>query len=90
MATKRKSIVEENPLERPMQRTQELPGDQVVIHSHSPSAVEARKLFAYKLPMSLGIKFKLYCHARGKTAEETLQELLTEFLKDKTIDPFAG
>lgn len=88
MATKRKSIVEENPLERPIQRTQELPGDQVMINSSS--VVEAKKLFAYKLPVSLGMKFKLYCHARSKTAEETLQELLTEFLKDKTIDPFAG
>lgn len=86
MVTKRKSIVEENPLEKEIHRTHELPGDQL-IHNGS---IEPKKLFAYKLPVSLGMKFKLYCHARGQTAEETLQELLTEFLKGKTIDPFAG
>jgi hypothetical protein len=86
MAAKRKSIVEESPLEKQIQRTQELPGDHLTATALAP---ESKKLFAYKLPVSVGIKFKLYCHARGKTAEETLQQLLMEFLKDKTIDPFA-
>ncbi|OGF53172.1 MAG: hypothetical protein A2Z21_04955 [Candidatus Fraserbacteria bacterium RBG_16_55_9] len=89
MVTKRKSIVEENPLEKEIHRTHELPGDQLT-HNGSRTSAEPKKLFAYKLPVSLGMKFKLYCHARGQTAEETLQELLTGFLKGKTIDPFTG
>jgi len=89
MVTKRKSILEDNPLQKEIQRTHELPGDHLASHG-SLSQAEPKKLFAYKLPVSLGVKFKLYCHARGQTAEETLQALLAEFLKGKTIDPLVG
>ena len=83
MGTKRTSIVGEDPLQN--QRMQELSGDDRAVNRSMDS--EPQKLFSYRLPVSLGTKFKLYCHARRKTAEETIQEMLTEFLKDKTIDP---
>ncbi len=55
--------------------------------AENPLLQGPKKLFAYKLPVALGTKFKLYCHARGRTAEGVLAELLAEFLKDKKIDP---
>jgi len=73
-------------LEKIGQRLRGLPGDDL---EHKRTE-EPKKLFAYKLPVSLGVKFKLYCHARGKTAEETLQELLTEYLRGKNIDSLLG
>lgn len=84
MPIKRKSIVANNPLEKIGQRLKGLPGDDLAVERKKTQ--EPKKLFAYKLPVSLGIKFKLYCHACGKTAEETLQEILTEYLRDKKID----
>lgn len=93
MPAQRKRIVAANPLEEKGngQGLTALPGEGVV----APAAAEEKnpllqgpkKLFAYKLPIPLGTKFKLYCHARGRTAEGVLAEILAEFLKDKKIDP---
>ncbi len=88
MPAKRKRIVGDNPLEKETNRPQTLPGDGVGVVLAQANGDQVKKLFAYKLPVPLGTKFKLYCHARGKTAEGVLAEILADFLKDKKIDPF--
>ncbi len=96
MPPKRKRIVGSNPLEDRPRRVETLPGEDLSLERSSdgrtpsnehPLLQGPKKLFAYKLPVALGTKFKLYCHARGKTAEGVLAELLADFLKDKKIDP---
>ena len=93
MPAQRKRIVAANPLEEKGngQGLTTLPGEgiatQAATQEENPLLQGPKKLFAYKLPVPLGTKFKLYCHARGKTAEGVLAEILAEFLKDKKIDP---
>jgi hypothetical protein len=92
MPAQRKRIVAANPLEENGHGLTTLPGEGVATpapaaEAKNPLLQGPKKLFAYKLPVPLGTKFKLYCHARGKTAEGVLAEILAEFLKDKKIDP---
>lgn len=93
MPAQRRRIVAANPLEEKGngQGLTTLPGEGVAPQGapqeENPLLQGPKKLFAYKLPIPLGTKFKLYCHARGRTAEGVLAELLAEFLKDKKIDP---
>lgn len=94
MPAQRKRIVAANPLEEKGigQGLTALPGEGIAAQGateqeENPLLRGPKKLFAYKLPIPLGTKFKLYCHARGRTAEGVLAEILAEFLKDKKIDP---
>lgn len=92
MPAQRKRIVAANPLEEKGngQGLTALPGEGIAaqgVPEENPLLRGPKKLFAYKLPIPLGTKFKLYCHARGRTAEGVLAEILAEFLKDKKIDP---
>lgn len=48
--------------------------------------VEDRKQFAYRMRRSLGEKFQLYAkYNRGMNAQDLMEELLEEFLRDKEI-----
>lgn len=93
MPAQRKRIVAANPLEGKGngQGLTTLPGEGIAppaaTPGENPLLQGPKKLFAYKLPVPLGTKFKLYCHARGRTAEGVLAEILADFLKDKKIDP---
>jgi len=79
---KRKDVIGDNPL-APAHNAEPvlLPGQ-----DNNPTRGLV-KLFGYKLPDHLGRAFKLYCHARDKTASEVLEQLLTEFLDGKKIYP---
>lgn len=77
---KRKDVIGENPLEVSAGEEQVLPGQSNPLGGHI-------KLFGYKLPENLGRAFKLYCHARDKTASEVMENILQDFLKGKQIYP---
>lgn len=81
---KRKDVIGENPLasrsSAVVEEDQALPGQDTQLGGPV-------KLFGYKLPENLGKAFKIYCHARNKTASEVLEELLQDFLKGKKIYP---
>jgi len=79
---KRKDVIGENPLAKQpgTDREQVLPGQSHYLGGQV-------KLFGYKLPENLGRAFKLYCHARNKTASEVLEHLLQDFLNGKKIYP---
>jgi len=81
---KRKDVIGENPLaSKPtavVEEEQALPGQDTQLGG-------LVKLFGYKLPENLGKAFKIYCHARNKTASEVLEEMLQDFLRGKKIYP---
>ena len=77
---KRKDVIGENPLAQPAHEEEVLPGQ-------APHLGGPVKLFGYKLPENLGRAFKLYCHARDKTASEVMEQLLQDFLSGKKIYP---
>jgi len=81
---KRKDVIGENPLAAATAKEeteeQTLPGQSLNLGGQI-------KLFGYKLPENLGKAFKLYCHARNKTASEVLEQMLKDFLKGKRIYP---
>ncbi len=79
---KRKDVIGENPLRKQsgMGQDQALPGQSNYMGGQV-------KLFGYKLPENLGRAFKLYCHARNKTASEVIEQLLQDFLNGKKIYP---
>lgn len=77
---KRKDVIGDNPLAKTSHTQEVLPGQE-------PHLGGLIKLFGYKLPENLGRAFKLYCHARNKTASEVLEQLLQEFLSGKKIYP---
>ncbi len=80
---KRKDVIGENPLaSKPASVVEEqaLPGQDTQLGGQV-------KLFGYKLPENLGKAFKIYCHARNKTASEVLEEMLQDFLRGKKIYP---
>jgi len=45
-----------------------------------------RRDFSYELPEELGVRFKAWCHLNGRTAKDVLEELLGEFMSDKTLE----
>lgn len=49
------------------------------------TAEPKRRDFSYELPEELGIRFKAWCHINGRTAKDVLEDLLSEFMSDKTL-----
>ena len=78
---KRKDVIGENPLAKPRGSSEQL------LPGQTPALGGTVKLFGYKLPENLGKAFKIYCHARNKTASEVLEGMLQEFLQGKKIYP---